>query len=49
MLKVARILKKVIIAPVIKDAVITEKVDIDELISRITGQIYAEVEAKGIL
>ncbi|OQD58697.1 putative phage tail tape measure protein [Methanobrevibacter arboriphilus JCM 13429 = DSM 1125] len=41
--------KKVIIAPVIKDAVITEKVDIDELISRITGQIYAEVEAKGIL
>lgn len=41
--------KKVIIAPVIKDAVISEKVDIDELISRITRQIYAEAEAKGLL
>ena len=40
--------KKVIIAPVIKDAVITEKVDIDELISRITQKIYAEAEAKGL-
>ncbi|MEA4957540.1 hypothetical protein SDC9_30527 [bioreactor metagenome] len=41
--------KKVIIAPVIKDAVISEKVDIDELISKITQKIYAEAEAKGLL